>query len=134
MSTDTVFGPLFEWPLEQSCLRQIIWVAVWPMRIIFFISIPDCERPRYKRWFALTFIMCIIWIGSLSYVVAWMITIIGKHIKKTLFFYFLFPCLKSTFTTYFFRRYFKNPGFSNGYHVFSSRHQRPRSSVQCNCS
>ena len=82
MSTDTVFGPLFEWPLKQSCWRQIIWVAVWPMRIIFFISIPDCERPRYKKLFALTFIMCIIWIGSLSYVVAWMITIIGKFVKK----------------------------------------------------
>ncbi|KAL0277178.1 UNVERIFIED_CONTAM: hypothetical protein PYX00_004544 [Menopon gallinae] len=77
----TVFGPLFEWPYEQSCWQQIIWVAVWPMRIIFFVSIPDCERPKYKKWFALTFIMCIIWIGSLSYVVAWMITIIGDTLK-----------------------------------------------------
>ncbi|KAK6639954.1 hypothetical protein RUM43_008231 [Polyplax serrata] len=76
-----MFGPLFEWPFKQSCLRQIVWAAVWPMRIIFFVSIPDCEKPRYKRWFPLTFIMCIIWIGSLSYVVAWMITIIGDTLK-----------------------------------------------------
>ncbi|EEB15955.1 sodium/potassium/calcium exchanger 3 precursor, putative [Pediculus humanus corporis] len=76
-----VFGPLFEWPCKQSCLKQIIWIAVWPMRLIFFVSIPDCEKPKYKKWFPLTFIMCIIWIGSLSYVVAWMITIIGDTLK-----------------------------------------------------
>nr|CAD7257155.1 unnamed protein product [Timema shepardi] len=39
------------------------------------------EKPRFKKWFPLTFIMCIIWIGSLSYVVAWMITIIGQSAR-----------------------------------------------------
>ncbi|KAF4531115.1 hypothetical protein B566_EDAN011140 [Ephemera danica] len=40
-----------------------------------------CERPRFKRWFPLTFVMCIIWIGSLSYVVAWAITVLGDTLR-----------------------------------------------------
>lgn len=57
------------------------WILTWPIHLVFLFTIPDCEKPRFKQWFPLTFIMCIIWIGSLSYVVAWMITIIGDTLK-----------------------------------------------------
>lgn len=57
---------------------QITWVLTWPIHLVFLFTIPDCDKPKFKKWFPLTFIMCIVWIGSLSYVVAWMITIIGK--------------------------------------------------------
>lgn len=57
------------------------WILTWPIHLVFLFTIPDCEKPRFKKWFPLTFIMCIVWIGSLSYVVAWMITIIGDTLK-----------------------------------------------------
>lgn len=72
---------LTKYPSEQGFLRQILWIVTWPIYFIFFITIPDCEKPRYKRLFPLTFIMCIVWIGSLSYLVAWMITIIGHTLR-----------------------------------------------------
>ncbi|XP_067006304.2 sodium/potassium/calcium exchanger 4 isoform X2 [Anabrus simplex] len=72
---------LFRWPREQRWYHQMLWVLIWPIHLVFMGTIPDCEKPRFKRWFPLTFIMCIIWIGSLSYVVAWMITIIGDTLK-----------------------------------------------------
>lgn len=56
---------------------QIMWIITWPIHLVFLFTIPDCDKPKFKKWFPLTFIMCIIWIGSLSYIVAWMITIIG---------------------------------------------------------
>nr|CAD7586815.1 unnamed protein product [Timema genevievae] len=61
--------------------KQLAWLFIWPIHLVFLVTIPDCEKPRFKKWFPLTFIMCIIWIGSLSYVVAWMITIIGDTLK-----------------------------------------------------
>lgn len=57
---------------------QTTWIVTWPIHLVFLFTIPDCGKARFKNWFPLTFIMCIVWIGSLSYIVAWMITIIGK--------------------------------------------------------
>ncbi|KAF2880623.1 hypothetical protein ILUMI_25563 [Ignelater luminosus] len=72
---------LWKWPAKRGKLTQITWVITWPIYLVFLFTIPDCERPRFKKWFPLTFLMCIVWIGSLSYVVAWMITIIGDTLK-----------------------------------------------------
>ncbi|XP_059055190.1 sodium/potassium/calcium exchanger 3 isoform X2 [Achroia grisella] len=68
---------LWKWPTGRSCLTKTTWIVTWPIHLIFLFTIPDCEKPRFKNWFPLTFMMCIVWIGSLSYIVAWMITIIG---------------------------------------------------------
>lgn len=69
---------LFRYPKEKSPWRQVMWFVVWPIHLLFVLTIPNCEQKRFKNLFPLTFLMCIIWIGSLSYVVAWMITIVGK--------------------------------------------------------
>ncbi|XP_028167448.1 sodium/potassium/calcium exchanger 5 isoform X1 [Ostrinia nubilalis] len=68
---------LWKWPSGRSCITKTTWIVTWPIHLVFLFTIPDCEKPRFKNWFPLTFIMCIVWIGSLSYIVAWMITIIG---------------------------------------------------------
>lgn len=70
---------LCRYPCGKSCMKQILWIITWPIHLVFFFTIPDCESPRFKKLFPLTFTMCIVWIGSLSYMVAWMITIIGKY-------------------------------------------------------
>ncbi|GLV48650.1 zydeco [Carabus blaptoides fortunei] len=72
---------LWKWPKGRGWFTQMTWILTWPIHLVFWFTIPDCEKPRFKEWFPLTFIMCIIWIGSLSYVVAWMITIIGDTLK-----------------------------------------------------
>ncbi|XP_013179544.1 PREDICTED: sodium/potassium/calcium exchanger 4 isoform X1 [Papilio xuthus] len=68
---------LWKWPSGRSKLTKIAWIVTWPIHLVFLFTIPDCEKPRFETWFPLTFVMCIVWIGSLSYIVAWMITIIG---------------------------------------------------------
>nr|XP_050850465.1 sodium/potassium/calcium exchanger 3 isoform X1 [Vespula vulgaris]XP_050850466.1 sodium/potassium/calcium exchanger 3 isoform X1 [Vespula vulgaris]XP_050850467.1 sodium/potassium/calcium exchanger 3 isoform X1 [Vespula vulgaris]XP_050850468.1 sodium/potassium/calcium exchanger 3 isoform X1 [Vespula vulgaris]XP_050850469.1 sodium/potassium/calcium exchanger 3 isoform X1 [Vespula vulgaris]XP_050850470.1 sodium/potassium/calcium exchanger 3 isoform X1 [Vespula vulgaris]XP_050850471.1 sodium/p len=72
---------LLVWPARGGWIRKTAWIMTWPIHLIFMCTIPDCEKPRFKNWFPVTFLMCIIWIGSLSYVVAWMITIIGDTLK-----------------------------------------------------
>ncbi|KAG8235801.1 hypothetical protein J437_LFUL015840 [Ladona fulva] len=72
---------VFSLPRGKGVWRVLSWIIVWPIHLVFFLTIPDCERPALKRWFPLTFLMCIVWIGSLSYVVAWTITIIGDTLK-----------------------------------------------------
>ncbi|XP_053679833.1 sodium/potassium/calcium exchanger 4-like [Anopheles nili] len=72
---------LLKYPCGKSAFRQFSWIITWPIHLLFMFTIPNCEKPRFRNWFPLTFIMCIVWIGSLSYVVAWMITIIGDTLK-----------------------------------------------------
>ncbi|XP_012288252.1 sodium/potassium/calcium exchanger 3 [Orussus abietinus] len=72
---------LLVWPARAGWIRKTAWILTWPIHLVFMCTIPDCEKPRFKNWFPVTFLMCIIWIGSLSYVVAWMITIIGDTLK-----------------------------------------------------
>ncbi|KAH8396191.1 hypothetical protein KR222_004699, partial [Zaprionus bogoriensis] len=72
---------LLTYPKGTSCFAQFTWLIIWPIHLLFRIAIPDCKKAKNNRIFPLTFIMCIVWIGSLSYVVAWMITIIGHTLK-----------------------------------------------------
>ncbi|KAG5896875.1 hypothetical protein JTB14_033516 [Gonioctena quinquepunctata] len=72
---------LWKWPAGSGKFTQATWIITWPIYLIFLFTIPDCQKPRFKKWFPLTFIMCIVWIGSLSYFVAWIITIIGDTLK-----------------------------------------------------
>ncbi|XP_055910065.1 sodium/potassium/calcium exchanger 3 isoform X1 [Eupeodes corollae] len=72
---------LIHWPKGKSCFAQFTWLIIWPIHLLFYIAIPDCKRAKNSKIFPVTFMMCIVWIGSLSYVVAWMITIIGDTLK-----------------------------------------------------
>lgn len=73
---------LFKYPKEKSWFKQIMWFAIWPIHLVYWLTIPNCESARFKNLFPVTFLMCIIWIGSLSYLVAWMITIVGKQYRR----------------------------------------------------
>lgn len=69
---------LFRYPKNKRIWQQLLWIIIWPVELVFILTIPNCEQKRFKKLFPLTFLMCIVWIGSLSYLVAWMITIVGK--------------------------------------------------------
>ncbi|XP_054272982.1 sodium/potassium/calcium exchanger 4 isoform X2 [Macrosteles quadrilineatus] len=79
--TETGAWSILSFPYGKSWLRKVSWVLVLPIHAVFLVTIPDCEHPRFKKWFPITFLMCIIWIGGLSYVVAWMITVVGDTLK-----------------------------------------------------
>lgn len=78
--TDSTGGRfyLFRYPKDKRIWQQLLWIIIWPVELVFFLTIPNCEHKRFKNLFPITFLMCIVWIGSLSYFVAWMITIVGK--------------------------------------------------------
>lgn len=69
---------MLSFPTKSHFLSITIWATLLPIYVLFLVTIPDCNRKRFKNWFPLTFTMCIVWIGSLSYFVAWMITVVGE--------------------------------------------------------
>ncbi|XP_065288499.1 sodium/potassium/calcium exchanger 5-like isoform X2 [Dermacentor albipictus] len=62
---------------DEGSVSQILWVLFWPARFLLHFTVPDCRRPSIRRWFPLTFVLSVVWIGAVSYVTVWMVTIIG---------------------------------------------------------
>ncbi|CAG00604.1 unnamed protein product, partial [Tetraodon nigroviridis] len=41
------------------------------------LHVPNCIRPRWHRWFMVTFVVSTLWIAVFSYLMVWMVTIIS---------------------------------------------------------
>lgn len=64
--------------VPQSDLKRILWVLSLPVIILLFITIPDCRRRFWQQWFMITFFMSAVWISAFTYVLVWMVTVVGK--------------------------------------------------------
>ncbi|CAB3361728.1 Hypothetical predicted protein [Cloeon dipterum] len=72
---------LSTYPKGKSFWIELKYIISWPIHFILFLTVPDCENPNWTKWYPATFCMCIVWIGSLTYIVSWAITIIGDTMK-----------------------------------------------------
>ncbi|XP_012512189.1 PREDICTED: sodium/potassium/calcium exchanger 4 [Propithecus coquereli] len=53
------------------------WVFTWPLIFLLCITIPNCSKPRWEKFFMVTFITATLWIAVFSYFMVWLVTIIG---------------------------------------------------------
>ncbi|XP_054422950.1 sodium/potassium/calcium exchanger 4 [Pteronotus mesoamericanus] len=53
------------------------WVFTWPLIFLLCITIPNCSKPRWEKFFMVTFITATLWIAIFSYIMVWLVTIIG---------------------------------------------------------
>ncbi|XP_022704504.1 sodium/potassium/calcium exchanger 5-like isoform X2 [Varroa jacobsoni] len=56
---------------------KIFWLFYLPFTMLFHLTIPNCQRKKCRKWFLATFIMSTFYITLASYLLVWMITIIG---------------------------------------------------------
>merc|ERR1719310_2579679 len=71
---DEPFNP-FEVP--ESMAGKFFWFWGLPLAIAFWLTIPDCRRPMFEKWWFFTFLNCIIWIGLLASIMVWMVERFG---------------------------------------------------------
>ncbi|GBM08158.1 Sodium/potassium/calcium exchanger 5 [Araneus ventricosus] len=66
--------------------RNFFWLLSLPILICCYFTIPDCRRSKWEKLFLITFLSSCVWIGVFSYVLVWMITVIGftLNIKDTI--------------------------------------------------
>lgn len=72
----------YESPMNfpDSAAKRAVWILLFPINLVFFLTIPDCKRPGcWKKTFPVTFAMSLVWIGFMSYTLVWMVTIIGRY-------------------------------------------------------
>uniref|UniRef100_A0A8K9VEA0 Solute carrier family 24 member 3 n=1 Tax=Oncorhynchus mykiss TaxID=8022 RepID=A0A8K9VEA0_ONCMY len=53
------------------------WLLCWPLCLLLFFTIPNCAKPRWERWFMVSFVTSTMWIAGFSYIMVWMVTVIG---------------------------------------------------------
>ncbi|XP_033109690.1 sodium/potassium/calcium exchanger 3-like isoform X2 [Anneissia japonica] len=63
--------------VPDGVVCRCIWLIAFPIYLSFYLTIPDCRRVRWKSWYMITFLNSVIYIGGLSYVLVWMVSIIG---------------------------------------------------------
>ncbi|XP_037687962.1 sodium/potassium/calcium exchanger 4 isoform X2 [Choloepus didactylus] len=53
------------------------WVLTWPLTFLLCITIPNCSKPRWEKLFMVTFLTATLWIAVFSYLMVWLVTIVG---------------------------------------------------------
>lgn len=60
---------------DDTLIKQAWWIYKWPIKLILTLLIPDPKT--YRNWYPLTFVLCMAAIGLNSYIIYWMVAIIG---------------------------------------------------------
>ncbi|KAM6905834.1 sodium/potassium/calcium exchanger 4 [Lycodopsis pacificus] len=56
---------------------KLKWLISWPLLLLLFFTVPNCAKPRWEKFFMLSFILSTVWIAVFSYFMVWMVTVIG---------------------------------------------------------
>ncbi|KAI8499125.1 hypothetical protein Bbelb_228890 [Branchiostoma belcheri] len=63
--------------LPESTASRLLWAVSLPLTLPMYLTVPDCRRRRWRNWFLLTFFMSMVWSTVFSYLLIWMVTVIG---------------------------------------------------------
>ncbi|XP_072302361.1 sodium/potassium/calcium exchanger 4 isoform X2 [Eucyclogobius newberryi] len=63
--------------VPRGCGSKIKWLISWPLLLLLFLTVPNCAKPRWENFFMVSFFLSTVWIAVFSYVMVWMVTIIG---------------------------------------------------------
>uniref|UniRef100_A0A674AG34 Sodium/potassium/calcium exchanger 3-like n=1 Tax=Salmo trutta TaxID=8032 RepID=A0A674AG34_SALTR len=64
-------------PFHAPGIIFLITLKAWPLCLLLFFTVPNCANPRWERWFMVSFVNSTLWIAGFSYVMVWMVTVIG---------------------------------------------------------
>uniref|UniRef100_A0A5F5Q4S7 Solute carrier family 24 member 3 n=2 Tax=Equus TaxID=9789 RepID=A0A5F5Q4S7_HORSE len=70
-------GPYTPFDPPSGKLETVKWAFTWPLSFVLYFTVPNCNKPRWEKWFMVTFASSTLWIAAFSYVMVWMVTIIG---------------------------------------------------------
>uniref|UniRef100_A0ACB8EC22 Uncharacterized protein n=1 Tax=Sphaerodactylus townsendi TaxID=933632 RepID=A0ACB8EC22_9SAUR len=70
-------GPYTPFSLPSGKIEVAKWLFTWPLSLLLYFTVPNCNKPYWEKWFLVTFASSTLWIAAFSYVMVWMVTIIG---------------------------------------------------------
>ncbi|XP_006879174.1 PREDICTED: sodium/potassium/calcium exchanger 4 isoform X2 [Elephantulus edwardii] len=73
--SETAFLSPFSMPKAKGDKAK--WVLTWPLIFLLCITVPNCSKPSWEKFFMVTFVTATLWIAVFSYLMVWLVTIIG---------------------------------------------------------
>ncbi|XP_051000888.1 sodium/potassium/calcium exchanger 3 [Acomys russatus] len=70
-------GPYTPFDPPSGKLETVKWAFTWPLSFVLYFTVPNCSKPHWEKWFMVTFASSTLWIAAFSYMMVWMVTIIG---------------------------------------------------------
>ncbi|XP_020842392.1 sodium/potassium/calcium exchanger 3 isoform X1 [Phascolarctos cinereus] len=70
-------GPYTPFDPPSGKSEIVKWLFTWPLSLVLYFTVPNCNKPRWEKWFMVTFASSTLWIAAFSYMMVWMVTIIG---------------------------------------------------------
>uniref|UniRef100_A0A8C4Z608 Solute carrier family 24 member 3 n=1 Tax=Gadus morhua TaxID=8049 RepID=A0A8C4Z608_GADMO len=70
-------GPLVPFRIPAGACNKLKWLAMWPLCLLLFLTVPNCNKKPWEKWFMVAFFTATVWIAGLSYIMVWMVTVIG---------------------------------------------------------
>uniref|UniRef100_A0A9J7YEW0 Solute carrier family 24 member 3 n=2 Tax=Cyprinus carpio TaxID=7962 RepID=A0A9J7YEW0_CYPCA len=70
-------GPYVPYRCPGGGFNKLKWLLAWPLSLLLFLTVPNCSKPRWERWYMVSFISSTLWIAFFSYIMVWMVTVIG---------------------------------------------------------
>ncbi|XP_044139203.1 sodium/potassium/calcium exchanger 5 [Bufo gargarizans] len=67
--------------VPEDDFKRVLWVLSLPIITLLYLTVPDCRRRWWKKWFILTFVMSAVWISAVTYILVWMVTIVGETLS-----------------------------------------------------
>lgn len=64
-------------PVDADLLTLVYWHIVFPIHFLCKNTMVDVKQERYKHRYIFVFMVSMLWISFFSYIMVWMITIIG---------------------------------------------------------
>ncbi|XP_064608721.1 sodium/potassium/calcium exchanger 2-like [Liolophura sinensis] len=58
--------------------QRITYVLVIPLVFLLWLTLPDVRRPEKRKWYPVTFIGSILWIGGFSFLMIWWAHVTGE--------------------------------------------------------
>lgn len=63
--------------VPQGFFYKTLWLVSLPITCLLYVTIPDCRKERWENWYLFSFIMSVLWVAIFTYVLIWMVVIIG---------------------------------------------------------
>ncbi|XP_037931775.1 sodium/potassium/calcium exchanger 4-like [Teleopsis dalmanni] len=79
INNDDSMYNICRYPHGESLSNKCIWCIIWPVYFAYYLTIPICRRDCHYIVCICSLIMCIIWISIETYMVSWMLTVLGYH-------------------------------------------------------
>uniref|UniRef100_A0A3B4ZU27 Sodium/potassium/calcium exchanger 3-like n=1 Tax=Stegastes partitus TaxID=144197 RepID=A0A3B4ZU27_9TELE len=70
-------GPFVPFQCPAGVVNKLKWLLAWPLCLLLYFTVPNCNSPRWENYFMLSFAFSTMWIAGFSYIMVWMVTVIG---------------------------------------------------------